>query len=97
MNDTTPAPKVAPRGQDEAGIGIPDSATTATEPAWRPTRVGELFMLTMPNGRSVLQRVTAIHGPNEWTATSPELDEPMALHLPLPIHDPWNTEKGRTQ
>lgn len=34
MTDTGPDPKVAPRGQDEAGIGIPDSAIHCRCGAW---------------------------------------------------------------
>lgn len=45
---------------------------------WTPTKVGELFMLVMPNGRKIAMRITDIDG-TTWNATTLTIDEVIQL------------------
>lgn len=47
--------------------------------AWKPSAVGDLFMLVMPNGSKQLMRVAEITSETSWKATLADLDDAMAL------------------
>jgi hypothetical protein len=67
-------------------------ANDAPAPAsktWRPTHVGELFTLVMPNGWERLCRVTEIRSPNEWTSTTADLDDALGWTSETTTYNPW--------
>lgn len=51
---------------------------------WTPSKVGELFLLVMPNKSKMLMRVTSVTGPTNWTATQAGLDAAMRAPADLP-------------
>lgn len=50
---------------------------------WTPTKVGELFMLVMPNGRKIAMKITQIND-GSWNATTLTLDEATQLTPDMP-------------
>lgn len=84
MNDTNPAPQSNLAAAEQpmrppSGAVLHEPMPDASAELWRPTHVGQLFYLVMPNGYKMLARVTEISGPLQWEATSAEPADMLAL------------------